>query len=161
MSTEMFCYQCEQTGRNGTGCYDIGVCGKDAKTAAVQDIIIYLAKGIANYLSRARKLGVTNSELDKVLVDSLFYSVTNVNFDADFLAKHIQILKEKRLLARQLYESACAKENTVADILTGPASFEPADDIDSLISQAAEFSIAKKIEKLGDDLAGLQELLMY
>lgn len=161
MSAKMFCYQCEQTGRHSTACLDVGVCGKDAKTAALLDLTIYLAKGIANYLHRARKLGLTDSGLDKIIVESLFYSVTNVNFDADFLAKNIHVLKEKRKNARKLYESACAQANTVPDTLTGPASFEPSEDMDTLISQASNLSIEKKIEKLGDDLAGLQELLTY
>jgi hydroxylamine reductase len=161
MPNEMFCYQCEQTGRHNTVCLDVGVCGKNAKTAALQDLTVYLAKGIASYLHRARKLGATDSGLDKELINALFYSVTNVNFDAEFLAKNIQTLKEKRKQARQLYESACAKANTVPETLAGAAHFEPADDLDGLVSQAANFSIKQKIDRLGDDLAGLQELLTY
>ncbi|MCK5720143.1 MAG: hydroxylamine reductase [Thiomargarita sp.] len=157
----MFCYQCEQTGRKGTTCTDIGVCGKNAETAALQDLTIYLAKGIANYLYRARKLKTTSFELDKILVESLFYTVTNVNFDTDFLVKNIAILKKKRQLARDLYESACKQSNVIAENLTGAAIFEPAEDLETLVNQAASISIKNKIDTLGEDVAGLHELLTY
>ncbi len=161
MTTKMFCYQCEQTGGKGTACRDIGVCGKDSETAALQDLTIYLAEGIANYLSRARTMGITDVTLDKVLIDSLFYSVTNVNFDAEFLAKNISVLIEKRQLARKLYESACRNAQTDAEILSGAASFEPAADREGLIKQASQISIDKNIKKMGDDIASLQALLLY
>ena len=52
----MFCYQCEQTSR-GTGCTTLGVCGKDAETAVLQDLLVHAAKGIAQYARRAGELG--------------------------------------------------------------------------------------------------------
>ena len=52
----MFCYQCEQTAK-GTGCTVSGVCGKAPETAALQDLVVHLVKGIARYAHRARKLG--------------------------------------------------------------------------------------------------------
>ena len=52
----MFCYQCEQTAM-GTGCTVRGVCGKDATTAALQDLLLYATKGISMYAHRAAELG--------------------------------------------------------------------------------------------------------
>ena len=53
---DMFCYQCEQT-TQGTGCTSTGACGKDATTAALQDLLVHAAKGISMYAHRARTLG--------------------------------------------------------------------------------------------------------
>jgi hydroxylamine reductase len=157
----MFCYQCEQTGRHGTVCLDVGVCGKDAETAALQDLTIYLAKGIASYLHRARKLGFTDLALDKTLIKALFYTVTNVNFDAKFLAQNLLDLKEKCQLARSLYESACTQTKTTPEVITGAVDFEPASDMATLMTQAAEISIKARMNQLGEDIVGLQELLTY
>ena len=86
MATEnkMFCYQCEQTAK-GTGCTKVGVCGKDSEVAALQDLLIHAAKGIAMHAHRARKLGVSDRDIDVFVVEALFTTVTNVNFDADRL----------------------------------------------------------------------------
>ena len=59
----MFCYQCEQT-VNGTGCLTVGNCGKDADTAALQDILMYTARIAARYAHRARQLGASNKTVD-------------------------------------------------------------------------------------------------
>jgi len=157
----MFCYQCEQTGRHGTACLDVGVCGKNAETAALQDLTVCLAKGIASYLHRARKLGFSDSKLDKSLVKALFYTVTNVNFDANFLAQNLSVLQEKCKLARSLYESACAQTNTTPEVLTGAVDFKPAQDLATLMAQATEISIQTRMNQLGEDIVGLQELLTY
>ena len=58
----MFCYQCEQTAK-GTGCTAFGVCGKDPETAALQDLVIHQAKGIARYAHRARAFDVKDREV--------------------------------------------------------------------------------------------------
>ena len=50
---DMFCYQCEQTAK-GTGCTVRGVCGKDPQVAALQDVLVYVTKGISMYVHRAR-----------------------------------------------------------------------------------------------------------
>ena len=59
----MFCYQCEQTAK-GTGCTVRGVCGKDAETAVLQDLLVHATKGISMYAHRARELGVVDREID-------------------------------------------------------------------------------------------------
>ena len=80
----MFCYQCEQTGK-GSGCTTMGVCGKDPTVAALQDVIVHVAKGLARYVHRLRGLGVVDREADVFLIEALFATVTNVNFDPDRL----------------------------------------------------------------------------
>ena len=59
----MFCYQCEETS-GGTGCAAVGVCGKDATTAALQDLLIHATKGIAMYTHRLASMGVRDREID-------------------------------------------------------------------------------------------------
>jgi len=75
----MFCYQCD-TDAKGRRCNLAGVCGKDATTAGLQTIT-NAVKGIAMYAHRARKLGASDRELDRFVVEAMFTTVTNVNFD--------------------------------------------------------------------------------
>jgi len=84
---DMFCFQCQETAM-GTGCTKRGVCGKDAYVANMQDLLIYVCKGISIYSTKARGLGIENKKVNKFIVDSLFMTITNANFDqADFVEK--------------------------------------------------------------------------
>jgi len=156
----MFCYQCEQT-VEGKGCTKVGVCGKDAQTADLQDLLIYAAKGISQYAHRARQLDAVDKDIDKFLIEALFSTVTNVNFDAErfevLLAQAGRVLKR----SKALYEEACAKAGQEPDILDGPARWDPATDKEGLLAQAVEIGITKRMERLGDDVTGLQELITY
>ena len=80
----MFCNQCEQT-QNGTGCTDIGVCGKDPDMQSLQEILLYGLKGMAAYANHARRLGKTDDNVSAFIEEALFATVTNVNFDMDSL----------------------------------------------------------------------------
>ena len=158
--TSMFCYQCEQTAK-GQGCTVKGVCGKEASTAELQDLIVYTLKGLGAYYHRARKLGVKDKEIDLVIVEGLFTTVTNVNFDDDRLMlvfRKIASLKDK---AKELYEKAAKDAAKAPEVLAGTAGFVPAASKEELLKQAEDISIAKRKEKLGDDITGLQELLTY
>ncbi|MCA9173139.1 MAG: hydroxylamine reductase [Planctomycetales bacterium] len=76
----MYCNQCEQT-LNGTGCTDIGVCGKDPDMQSLQEILLYGVKGMAAYANHARRLGKTDEAVSAFIEDALFATMTNVNFD--------------------------------------------------------------------------------
>ena len=80
----MFCNQCEQTA-NGTGCVDLGVCGKDADVQSLQEILLYGVKGLAAYANHARRLGKTDEAVNAFVEEALFSTVTNVNFDIESL----------------------------------------------------------------------------
>ncbi|MCU0610622.1 MAG: hydroxylamine reductase, partial [Candidatus Eisenbacteria bacterium] len=101
----MFCYQCEQTAR-GTGCTIAGVCGKDATTSNLQDLLIYGLEGLAMYAHRARVLGAMDEEIDRFTLEVLFTTVTNVNFDSDRLVAMLHRLGALKDRARQMYETA-------------------------------------------------------
>ena len=84
----MYCYQCEQTAK-GTGCNVLGVCGKDARTAALQDLLVYAAKGISMYAHRAAEMNVADPAVDRAVLEYLFATVTNVDFDPERLRRHL------------------------------------------------------------------------
>ncbi len=76
----MFCFQCQETAK-GTGCTIAGVCGKKDDVANMQDLLVFVTKGISFFTTRLRELGVENEESGKFIVDSLFMTITNANFD--------------------------------------------------------------------------------
>ncbi len=80
----MFCNQCEQT-QNGSGCTDIGVCGKDPDVQSLQEILLYGVKGMAAYAAHARRLGKSDENVSAFIEDALFATMTNVNFDIESL----------------------------------------------------------------------------
>jgi len=156
----MFCYQCEQTAK-GTGCTVMGVCGKDERTANLQDLLIYTCKGISMYAHRARELGVKDHEIDKFILEALFTTVTNVNFDEDRIKGWIITGVKVRDKAKNLYESACKEKHITPEKLEGPASFTPAETKEELLKQSTDAGIKKLMELQGDVIACLHFLLVY
>ena len=141
----MFCYQCEQNA-GGKGCQKVGVCGKDETAANHQDELIQECLGISRYAHRARGLGAADRAVDRFVVEALFTTVTNVNFDSARLADWRQRAGEMKAKARKLYEGAAGKAGKAPEAVPAPA---------------CETSIAKKLEKRGSDAGGLQELIKY
>ena len=89
----MFCYQCQETAK-GTGCTLAGVCGKKDNVANMQDLLVFVTKGISFYTTRLRELGVESEAAGKFIVDSLFMTITNANFDFDrFVVRVREALK--------------------------------------------------------------------
>ena len=103
MKNAMFCFQCEQT-VGGKGCTKLGVCGKTPEIAGLQDLLIYQLKGISSY---AKALMDQGEKIDKEIVafveNSLFTTLTNVNFDAD---NHVKLLKESQEIKQNLRSKA-------------------------------------------------------
>ncbi|MGJ7045502.1 hydroxylamine reductase [Thermoanaerobacterium thermosulfurigenes] len=85
----MFCYQCQEASK-GVGCTLRGVCGKTDDTARLQDLLIYTLKGIAIVNQEARKLGLNSESTDSFIIDGLFSTITNVNFDKNYFAGKIK-----------------------------------------------------------------------
>jgi hydroxylamine reductase len=82
----MFCYQCEQTSK-GEGCTKIGVCGKTADVAALQDLLIYTLKGLSLVANAARQHKLDVTEVSRFTLQATFSTLTNVDFDpARFVA---------------------------------------------------------------------------
>jgi hydroxylamine reductase len=156
----MFCYQCEQTAK-GSGCTYLGICGKDGATAGLQDLLVHAAKGVAMYARRARELGAPDREADAFLVEALFTTMTNVNFDPSRLWQWLRRAMDVRDKVKQKYLDACARAGRKPESLAGPAQWVLARDLPALAAQGEEVSILKRREKLDPDVAGLQELLIY
>ena len=156
----MFCYQCEQT-KNGEGCTSFGVCGKDPTTAALQDVLFYITKGISMYAHRARQLGARDAEIDRFAIHALFTTITNVNFDSQRLEGLIREGVDLRARARSLYETACQSNGKDPESLSGPASWSAGDSLREWLDQQKVFSIDARKVKFGEDVVGLQELLVY
>ena len=101
----MFCFQCQETAKN-TGCTVKGVCGKPEDTANLQDLLIYVLRGIAVYGKKASELGISNKDNGLFAAQALFTTITNANWDNDrFFAmikeglKRREALKDKFLAA--------------------------------------------------------------
>lgn len=89
MENTMFCYQCQETA-GCTGCTRAGVCGKSADTAKLQDILIYVSKGLSEVTTKLRKEGTAiDKYTDKLIIDNLFTTITNANFDDDVITEKI------------------------------------------------------------------------
>ena len=86
----MFCFQCQETAK-GTGCILSGVCGKTPEVANMQDLLLFVVRGIAVYNQALRKDGRSSARTDKFIFDALFTTITNANFD-----KHAIIEKIKK-----------------------------------------------------------------
>jgi len=156
----MFCYQCEQTAK-GTGCTVRGVCGKDPQTAALQDLLLHATKGLSMYARRARQLRAKDRDIDVFTVEALFSTVTNVNFDPERLAGLLRKAAQLRGRAKGLYQQACKNAGQTPETLDGPAAWMPADDLDGLTKQGEEVGVEQRKQTLGDDVTGLQELILY
>ena len=156
----MFCYQCEQTAK-GTGCTVQGVCGKPPEVSALIDLTMYAIKGLSMYAHRARQLGASDREVDVLTIESLFTTVTNVNFNPERYEQLLNKLAEMRDKAKKMYEEACQQAGQRPEVLSGPATWQPAGDLSGLIQQGLEVPVTKRMEALGHNIVGLQELLTY
>lgn len=152
---KMFCYQCEQA-KGGVGCDSVGICGKDPETALMQDLLVYQVEGISYIAHRLRGRGIRDLEADKYVIESLFTTVTNVNFDAKSVKNIIfkgQEIKERLLSEYKKYY----KESDLPEQVL----FKPSEKLSELINYAYRTGIVESKKIYGDDIAGLRELLIY
>jgi hydroxylamine reductase len=154
----MFCYQCEQASQR-TGCTAVGVCGKNPETAALQDLLLHALKGVSVYADRAAKAGARSNALEDFALDALFTTVTNVNFDPERLQGMLIEAGRHLDAARALYEGVRAATDPAS--FNGATCFVPAATLDDLIRQGEACGVENRLELIGPDLLGLQELLTY
>ena len=145
----MFCNQCEQTFK-GTGCTTMGVCGKKPETAALQDLIIYTLRGLALVALHARKKGIQVPETDRLAIQGLFSTVTNVNFDNEALESMLRKVVEAR--------DALAKK-TGFNSDSGPSSLTLATDMKGLLNQAEAASTL--LFSQDEDIRSLMQTLLF
>lgn len=161
----MFCYQCEQTDRSNpsAGCSTAkGMCGKDATTSDLQDLLVHAVKGIAQYTKRARALNVPDKAADEFILYAMFTTLTNVNFTATRFVTLLQEAAQIRDRVKASYTAAAVISGKPVEELTGSAaSWQPAADMDGLLKQAADVGINAGLEQVGADIIGLRSLVLY
>lgn len=147
----MFCFQCEQTA-GGKGCTKIGVCGKTPQISRLQDLLIYQLKGISIY---AYNLIQNGQQIDKKIVsfveNSLFTTLTNVNFDLDV---HVKLLKESMDIKTKL------RQQCKDDIKTEQATYNLPQSLDEMLKDSIMTGIMYD-ENLDKDIRSLRETITY
>ena len=103
MNQKMFCYQCQETA-GCKGCTVVGVCGKQPDVAAMQDLLVWMTKGISAVTTRLREEGrAVADEVNHLITENLFTTITNANFDKAAIEKRIEkTLEMKTALWEQL-----------------------------------------------------------
>ena len=151
----MFCYQCEQTAQ-GKGCSTGGVCGKEPETSSLQDLLIYQIKGISYLANEGRKADIKDDSVDRFVMEALFTTVTNVNFDNESIEKILHQGEEvkKALIVKLNGKSAVVKD---LDQLPAAAAFTPAKNLTDLIVQGSENGVLDS--QKNEDLRSLQQML--
>lgn len=152
-TNQMFCYQCQETAK-GTGCTLKGVCGKQAETANLQDVLIYTAKGVAYLSDILFKNNISDSATNLFMLESLFTTITNANFDDNAI-----ITKVKEGLSLKDKALSIIKENGL-DL--------PADAPEAIAwNPSTDAEITAKNNNIGieatvnEDIRSLKELLTY
>ena len=154
-ATSMFCYQCEQTAK-GEGCTKVGVCGKDADVAALQDLLIYALKGLSQVAVEGRKVGVVEKGVNVFTVQALFATLTNVDFDAQRFVELIDRCVELREGLKKKIKAAGGK----VEFAAGPAAFQPAKDLNGLVDQGTKVGL-KSDPDIDPNILSLQHTTLF
>ena len=158
---KMFCYQCQETAK-GTGCTSIGVCGKDAETSGLQDLLLHTEKGVAAYSAVLRKNGkakeLLEGKVNRYLINSLFITITNANFDdaaiLDEIKAGLKLREELKALATD--EEKKEAEKYGADLVNW--YYESDED---LIKFSENQSVVGVLRTENEDVRSLRELIVY
>jgi len=149
----MFCYQCEQAAK-GTGCYYLGVCGKSANVSALQDLLIYALKGLSHLALIAKKNGVDVSNIELLVFEALFATVTNV----DFSEEKISFLVKQGCKAQDEIKTKIQAADLNA--LPDAATFILSSTKESMIKQGSVYGAIDKAES-NPDVQSLKNTLLY
>nr|WP_242029327.1 hydroxylamine reductase [Desulfuromonas acetoxidans] len=156
MDQKMFCYQCEQTAR-GTGCTTMGVCGKTPEAAALQDLIVHGLKGMAFWAHQARLQNLSDPDIDLHMIEALFTTVTNVDFDVENLAKVAQKTVQMRDHARALFEKSGA--SPVGAVPQAAEKWALAKNVEDMIEQGRQHPVIDP--QLDPDIQSMRDTLLY
>ncbi len=143
----MFCYQCQETAK-GTGCEIKGVCGKNEEVAKLQDLLIYVTKGIAEIVQTLKLDSIMIPEVNHEVLRSLFITITNANFDADAIEKQIHKMIEMR---DQLATKNTSSKNHDAVVFVVSSRVEMLEKAGTIGVLATE----------NEDVRSLRELIIY
>lgn len=161
----MFCYQCEQTDRSDNlliGCHTLkGNCGKDERTANLQDVLIAVCEGIGQYAQKLRELGRPDPNYAYKAAGWVFTTLTNVNFNATKFQQYIADAYAFELELKDAYEQACRDTGREPETLEGAATFEPGTGMAELLAQSGAARVDARIDEVGADIVGLRNLNLY
>ncbi|PRR70780.1 hydroxylamine reductase [Clostridium thermopalmarium] len=149
----MFCYQCQETA-GCKGCTIKGVCGKTADVANLQDLLIYTLKGIALYDLKAIDAGIKNEKVNQFMVDALFATITNANFDKEGFDVRIR----KGLALREEIKASLIENGVNIDDITHDSALWTGDTLEEFEEKAKTVGI---LAVENEDVRSLRELLTY
>jgi len=150
MENKMFCYQCQETA-GCKGCTVSGVCGKTPEVAHVQDLLIYVTKGLSEVTTHIRKQGdgIITPEVDHHIVLNLFTTITNANFDEEvFYQRIIETLNLKNMLLSKVEDTSSLHE----------AALWTASGREELDKKALSVGV---LSTENEDVRSLRELIIY
>lgn len=151
MNATMFCYQCQETAK-GTGCTLKGVCGKESSTSAMMDMLLFTVRGVAVVAHELGKRQMNApEEVDKFIIDALFSTITNANFDDASIIRRIH----KGLALRDQLK-ALALQSELPLPLTDELTWEGIES--EFASKAREVGV---LREPNEDLRSLKELALY
>lgn len=148
MDYKMFCYQCQETA-NCSGCTVSGVCGKKPDTANMQDLLVYVTKGISAVTTQIRAEGKQiDKSINHLITLNLFTTITNANFDKDVIVERIKTtLKVKENLLKEVYDKSTLPS---ASLWNGNES-----------EFAAKAATVGVLATENEDIRSLRELITY
>jgi hydroxylamine reductase len=152
-ATPMFCQQCEQA-KGGTGCTTVGNCGKEPEVSALQDLLIHSIKGLAEFAHVGRKAGIVDAETDAFVMESIFSTLTNVQFSETRMEEFIKESVDRRDNMKAALEKA-------GEPVPAPNAFNAWMPEEDLIAQGDAVGIQPRMEKDDADVVSLQEMVTY
>lgn len=150
----MFCFQCQETA-GCKGCTVRGVCGKTEDVAKIQDLLIFVTKGLATVANEGRKVGIVDKKINRMIIDNLFITITNANFDFKAIEKRV---KDTLVAREELKERVQAKGgNPVGSDFKGCATWT-ATTSEEIMEKASQVGV---LATENEDIRSLRELIMY
>jgi len=149
----MFCYQCQESAGN-KGCTVKGVCGKEEDVAKLQDLLIYLLKEISLWAIKAKEHQIRDKEIDLFVVEGLFSTITNVNFDRKYMIELIEkALKLKEKIRKKIPcgKGGFNKEMPDVEIWKGK-------NINEFLKKAEEVGF---LSEKNEDIRSLKSLILF
>ena len=153
----MFCHQCEQTAQ-GKACTQVGVCGKQPDTAAMQDLLVFVLKGLSMAAVEADFNNIDIKEVNNFVAKALFATLTNVDFDTKDLAEMVrECVRIRQDLIPQITKSGGRDRFRTAE-----AAYMPAATIEEMVADGEKLGAVKCDPELMDpDVHSMRELLLY
>jgi len=153
----MFCFQCQETAKN-EGCTIKGVCGKNADTANLQDLLIYVTKGISVWGEKINDPGMVDKKTGLFIAQALFATITNANFDNDRIIELVkQGLKIRDALKNKFIDAYSKKHGKEFSDEMHDSAVWFSDNLEDFNKKAAEVGI---LSQKNEDVRSLRELLV-